>query len=246
MRPRSTPEPPLSTSPHPALYRTGVTTCANDTTQDLACPVTGWELQDGVFQPDLQAFSTSASDEVTDRTTGLIWQRGDDGQMYDYPTAVKHCAAFQSAEAPTGWRLPSVIELMTLVDNGVDLPSMDPSFLGAQANNYWTSTPTAASKLLAWTVKFDFGGIIPLLLDTPLPVRCVRGESGILNVGRVGLRKAGPLQALPDTVQDTTTMLEWQRQDDGTKRTWKDSLDYCSRLSLGGLSGWHLPNISGS
>jgi hypothetical protein len=246
------PAPP-PTSPHPALYRTGVVTCATDTTQDLKCTdpqVAGWQLQDGDFQPNTQALVKTASDEVTDKTTGLVWQLGDDGNMYTQPAAVQHCASFTSKEAATGWRLPSVIELMTLIDSGLGLtgnppvPSIDPSFSGAQANNYWTATPTAQANMLAWTVKFDFGEVIPLLMDTPLPVRCVRGKSDVLNVGAVGLRKAGPLKQLAETVQDATTKLEWQRADDGTRRTWQGSLDYCSHLSLGGLSGWHLPNVS--
>lgn len=235
---------PRATSPHPALYRTGVVTCATNSTQDLSCPVPGYPLEDGDFQPDTQAFVKSASDEVTDTTTGLVWQAGDDGHTYDQTSAVQHCATFQSAEATTGWRLPSVIELMTLVDNGVDLPSIDPHFSNAQTTNYWTTTLASSETMLAWTVKFDFGEVIPLLMDTSLPVRCVRGESKVLNVGGKGLRKAGPLQAGTDTVQDTTTGLEWQRRDDGVKRTWQDALSYCAGLSLDGLAGWHLPNIS--
>jgi MYXO-CTERM domain-containing protein len=239
---------PLPTSPHPPLYRTGVTTCANDMTQDLKCPVAGWQLQDGDFQSNAQALVKTADDEVTDKTTGLVWQRGDDGNMYTYAQAGPHCASFQSTEAATGWRLPSVVELMTLIDNGVDLPSIDPSFTGAQSNNYWTATPTATAGMLAWTVKFDFGEVIPLLTDSSLPVRCVRGTSSILNVGGgvggTGLRKAGPLKQLALTVQDSTTKLEWQRADDGTKRNQKDALDYCANLSLAGLSGWHLANVS--
>ena len=237
---------PGTTSPHPDLYRTGVTgtECATDTVQDLACPVAGWELQDAVFQPNSQAVAKTADDEVTDSHTGLIWQRGDDGNMYTYAQAGPHCASFKSAEAATGWRLPSVVELMTLINSGVYLPSISPAFVGAQSNNYWTSTPTANADMLSWTVKFDFGEVIPFLADTPLPVRCVRGTSTVLNVGNKGLRKAGPLTTTTDTVQDTTTMLEWQRVDDGVKRSWKGSLDYCSRLTLDGLTGWHLPNIS--
>lgn len=234
---------PHAASPHPPLYRSGVVTCSTDTTQDLTCPQAGWPLQDGDFQPNTQAFSKTA-DEVTDKTTGLIWQRGDDGQMYSYADAATHCAGFTSAEASTGWRLPSVVELMTLINDGVDLPSIDPSFMGAQSNNYWTSTPTATAGMLAWTVKFDFGEVVPLLTDTTLPVRCVRGTSSILNAGNAGIRKAGPLKTTTDTVQDTTTKLEWQRADDGVRRTQKDSLEYCANLSLGGLSGWHLPNMS--
>ena len=235
---------PLPSSPHPPLYRTAVVTCATDTTQDLKCPVARWQLQDGDFQPNAQATAKTASDEVTDKTTGLVWQLGDDGNTYTYAQAGPHCASFKSAEAATGWRLPSVVELMTLIDSGVDLPSISPSFSGAQSTNYWTSTPTATANMLAWTVKFDYGEVIPLLTDTSLPVKCVRGTSGILNVGGVGLRKAGPLKALAQTVQDATTGLEWQRADDGTRRSQKDALDYCAQLSLGGLSGWHLPNQS--
>jgi hypothetical protein len=240
---------PLPISPHPPVYRTGVVTCATDVAQDLKCPVAGWQLQDGDFQPNSQSLVnlsviSSPTDEITDQITGLVWEAADDGNTYTQPAAVQHCASFTSAEATSGWRLPSVIELMTLIDNGVDLPSLSPSFVGGQSTNYWTSTPTATANLLGWTVRFDFGEVIPLLTDSSLPVRCVRGKSNILNVGGVGLRKAGPLTALTNTVQDATTKLEWQRADDGTRRDQKDALNYCAHSSLGGLSGWHLPNIS--
>jgi hypothetical protein len=240
------PPAPLPTSPHPALYRTGVVTCATDTTQDLTCPQAGWQLQDGDFQPNLPFMTKMANDEVADNHTGFVWTVGGDSNTYTYAQAIAYCASFQDAEGKTGYRLPSVVELMTLIDNGVDLPSIDPSFSGTQSTNYWTATPTATADMLAWTVKFDFGEVIPLLTDSTLPVRCVRGRSSILNAQGpgVGLRKAGPFTSTALTVQDPTTGLEWQKVDDGTKRTQKDSMNYCAQLSLGGLSGWHLPNVS--
>ena len=45
------------------------------------------------------------------------------------------------------------------------------------------------------------------------------------------------------TVLDKVTGLEWQRQDDNVLRDWNESLDYCSDLSLGGKTDWHLPDI---
>jgi hypothetical protein len=72
----------------------------------------------------------------------------------------------------------------------------------------------------------------------------VRGTSAILGAGGAGLRKAGPLRATDQTAVDEATRLEWQLRDDGVKRSWKDALSYCSRLSLAGKSGWHLANIS--
>ena len=46
-----------------------------------------------------------------------------------------------------------------------------------------------------------------------------------------------------DTVTDNNTHLMWQRQDDGTTRTWADAEPYCSGLSLGGQSDWRIPEI---
>jgi hypothetical protein len=230
-------------SPHPPLYRTGTLTCATDTTQDLKCPVVGYDLEDGDFQPNAHSFSATA-DEVTDAVTGLVWQRAADGTTYDNATAIKHCAALSSTEAKAGsFRLPSVVELMTLIDYGRDLPSVDPSFKGIQPTNYWTSTSVLGTQKLAWTVKLDFGEVLPLLDTSALPAVCVRGQSTVLNVASGTVRKAGALTVQGETVVDATGGLEWQRQDDGVKRSWQDSLAYCSALSLAGKSGWHLANV---
>ena len=237
--------PPPPASPHPPLYRTGIVTCATDDTQDLACPSAGYELEDGDFKPDTQSFTRTGDDEVTDATTGLVWQASDDGQTYDHASATQHCAALATASTAAGsWRLPSVVELMTINDYGEASPSIAAAFTGARSTNYWASTPVVSTQTLAWTVKFDGGEVIPLLMETNLPVRCVRGTSSILRSPGAGLRKAGAFDAGPLTVRDATTGLEWQRRDDGTKRSWKDALSYCARLPLGGKSGWHLPNVS--
>ncbi len=44
------------------------------------------------------------------------------------------------------------------------------------------------------------------------------------------------------TITDNNTGLIWQRQDDGTLRTWDQAIAYCTGLNLGSLSGWRLPN----
>jgi hypothetical protein len=43
------------------------------------------------------------------------------------------------------------------------------------------------------------------------------------------------------TVTDIRTKMMWQGQDDGTLRTWDDSINYCLNLSLAGFSDWQLP-----
>jgi hypothetical protein len=39
------------------------------------------------------------------------------------------------------------------------------------------------------------------------------------------------------------TGLMWQKEDDNTKRKWKDAIKYCKGLSLGGYTDWRLPYI---
>ncbi len=44
------------------------------------------------------------------------------------------------------------------------------------------------------------------------------------------------------TVTDNITGLMWQQQDDGTRRDWNAAVSYCGNLTLGGLTGWRLPD----
>lgn len=39
------------------------------------------------------------------------------------------------------------------------------------------------------------------------------------------------------------TGLIWQRQDDGTTRTWADAGAYCDNLTLAGFTDWRLPDV---
>ena len=45
------------------------------------------------------------------------------------------------------------------------------------------------------------------------------------------------------TIRDNITGLVWQKEDDNVTRTWADAQTYCTNLTLGGLSGWHIPSI---
>ena len=45
------------------------------------------------------------------------------------------------------------------------------------------------------------------------------------------------------TITDSRTGLMWQKQDDGTVRTWENAISYCEGLTLAAQSDWRLPNI---
>ncbi len=44
-------------------------------------------------------------------------------------------------------------------------------------------------------------------------------------------------------LRDTETNFLWQQADDNVERTWEQAMDYCGNLTLGGLTGWTLPDI---
>src|SRR5678815_3048629 len=83
---------------------------------------------------------------VRDRQTELVWERHPSGPSMSWSNAPMHCA-LKSIGGRSGWRLPSFLELMTLVQPSLDVNSTSLSlpaghpFRGVQAASYWTSTP---------------------------------------------------------------------------------------------------------
>ena len=45
------------------------------------------------------------------------------------------------------------------------------------------------------------------------------------------------------TISDQGTYLMWQKQDDGTTRTWDAAITYCEGLTIAGHTDWRLPTI---
>jgi hypothetical protein len=119
---------------------------------------------------------------VKDNWTGLIWQRTvdlqacpNDGGPCTWQHAVDYC---NGLGLPGGdWRLPSVKELSSLVDDqSKRSPPMDPSaFPDSQpADLFWSSSVFAGDPSLAWSVYFDDGSVDALAKDSTYRVRCVR------------------------------------------------------------------------
>jgi hypothetical protein len=80
-----------------------------------------------------------AAETVLDRTTGLQWQRADDGVARSWEAALAHCSALV-LDGHTDWRLPTAKELQSIVDYG-RVPAIDPVFgLADPAAYVWTST----------------------------------------------------------------------------------------------------------
>lgn len=120
--------------------------------------------------------------EVTDAQTGLIWRRCTVGQTWANATCTGGLTVFSHEEAlahamtQTGWRLPNVKELASLVDITSVRPAVNSlAFPGTPTAAYWSSTPDVQAPANAWAVDFTLGAVNPLGRNTfGVLVRLVR------------------------------------------------------------------------
>jgi hypothetical protein len=123
-------------------------------------------------------YALDSDDVATDRATGLVWQRHVLPTPMSWNAARTACAA----DAGSGWRLPSVHALQTIVDHTANAPSIDSVvFPGTpvtmnQPSSFWTSSPSAytGNGTEAWIVDFVSGYSTTGPISTLGHVRCVR------------------------------------------------------------------------
>ena len=76
-----------------------------------------------------------------------------------------------------GWRLPTVDELLSIVNFGGASPTIDATYFpSTSGNGYWAGTSTASSTTFAWAVNFADGTAGATNKNTPYRVRLVRGN----------------------------------------------------------------------
>jgi len=126
--------------------------------------------------PNPSSYSVdSASDIVTDLVTKLMWQRTLQAPALSFAEASAYCDSLNYGGF-SDWRLPSRIELVSLVDFTRSNPAIDPTaFPDVKMTIFWTSSPKVSFAMSdAWTVDFASGATSAADLGTVLQVRCVR------------------------------------------------------------------------
>jgi len=120
-------------------------------------------------------FVDNGDDTITDNCTGLMWQKvtGNGTTAINWCNALAYCENLDFA-GNTDWRLPNVRELQSIADYGFSTPAVDPSFVIAESDCYWSSTSLDNNPFLAWCVNFNVGAIIGTGKGTALFVRAVR------------------------------------------------------------------------
>ena len=109
---------------------------------------------------------------VTDSSTGLEWQDDAIGTTMTWESAITHCEGLSLDGG--GWRLPTVNELVSLVDDSTHNPAINPVFQNTASDNYWSSTTSASRTYYAWGVDFSYGSQGNGNKRYNLYVRCVR------------------------------------------------------------------------
>lgn len=220
----------LSCLPRRPVVDSGTRVCSTLHSDELACPIAGAEGQDGdfaIFPPRYER----VADAVIDHVTGLRWQR-------DHSAAVTFASA--AAQCPTGYRLPSRLELASLHDYGRHPPVVpQETFTVDWFGPFWTDTAGTAPDR-QWVAEVVLGMVYLAPRTSTAAVRCVSGE-----------RLSPSLTVEGDVVRDATSGLMWQRtvdtiagdSRDGDTITWLQMLQTCTDLVLGGFDDWRLPTL---
>ena len=253
----------------PGFSGTGTKSCAlsDPCLADLSCPAeypcaptqqvggfscvgefASWPMPDLEAPDSVKPSYSGTTDTAVDTVTRLEWQRATPADCTpagvagpvacDWTGAQAYCDALDLG-GKTDWRLPSKIELESLLDcthsftpliDGVVFPN-------TVDGRYWSSSPVAGSTTNSWNVNFNdcsdpLGG-----RSTNQSVRCVRGnglrpstasEHYTSVAAEDGSAGASSL-ASETTVVDNWTGLTWEGRG-MAMITWGDAVTYCQGL----------------
>jgi Protein of unknown function (DUF1566) len=114
-------------------------------------------------------FVVLAGGLVRDTHTELVWQKQGSSTTMNWANAQTYCSS-------SGLRLPTVAELVSLVDPAVTSGATinQTVFPGTPLGDFWTSSPYGGSSNIAWCVDFFNGKSEFNSVGISLSVRCVR------------------------------------------------------------------------
>ena len=170
------------------------------------------------------SYTTNSDGSVTDNVTGLTWATtvGSAGSP-----------AQTAAACATGtWRLPTVLELVSLVDFTVaPAPEINQGYFpGTPAGVFATSSSYAGSSTSFWSVDFGHGSVSNSQASY---VRCVRDAAPRCYPTRYQTLTAG-------FVYDAATGLTWQQTINTANLLWSAASTYCTSQG----PGWRVPSVN--
>jgi hypothetical protein len=191
--------------------------------------------EDSDFLMNSKSYTDNSDGTITDKVTKLIWQKSTDSSQLNWSSADNYCTSLSLANH-NDWRVPTVKELLSIVDYGALHPAINETYFPDTFSvYYWTSTQYLSSGGRK-AVFFESGYPYSISESTNSYVRCVTGNSDRLWVNSF-------VDSGESIVTQNNTSLMWQKEDDNIPKTWDEALNYCENLSLGNYEDWRLPNI---
>jgi hypothetical protein len=187
--------------------------------------------------PNPESYTNNGDGTVTDDVTKLMWMESPstvtNGDVFGN---VDNDCAELSLAGYCDWRLPTYVELMSIVDLSRQSPAIDPAFKNTTPVAFWSSTPVAGATQY-WIVYFSDGHSVPGNVSGVHHGRCVRGGSATDGGPPPGRYVIGN-----GTVQDTATGLVWEQASASTSSSWSSAAGICTGLGLD-TSNWRLPTL---
>lgn len=119
------------------------------------------------------------SEAVLDQDTGLVWERSPATTRIDWKAARSSCLN-RVIGGQRGWRLPSIVELTSLLDPSIqDSDAMLPvghPFLNNPSGFYWSASADGESSK-AWHLHLSNGHVHMASKASTFKAWCVRGAS---------------------------------------------------------------------
>jgi len=146
------------------------------------------------------------------------------------------------------WRVPTIKELMSLIDLSRTAPALNTDFFPNIKSDYYWSSTTFPDIYSAWGVNVADGFNVTERKDSYGYVRAVRGTP---------IHKNSFVDNHDGTITDTETGLMWQKCSIGQNYNssegscnngiaqqylWKQALGSCEGLTFAGHDDWRLPN----
>ena len=205
----------------------------------LLCGDDGWAH----WNPDAaRTFTQSGANQlVADSLTGLTWEGNASASSgLTYAQAQAHCDGLSIDVLTTGWRLPTRVEALSIVDYTKSSPAVDATAFHMVYNApYWTTSDyvTFQGTLEKWAVWLGDGSTSS---EDPTSgtawVRCVHGTPPASDPTCVRYTFTN------GTATDKETGLVWQRNAAQGQATLAAATSACAALSLEQHT-WRLPRV---
>ncbi len=102
-------------------------------------------------------FIDNGDGTISDKETGLMWAKAGSEKELNFEGAKNYCKNLKLAKHKD-WRLPTIKELISIIDYEKYRPAIDPIFQ-CESSWYWSGTKFAVDSGCAWIVSFGNGSV---------------------------------------------------------------------------------------